>query len=54
MKDLSSAINTNQLSSKIELTYELVHVDSMLVLLTESVPKSKKTNQSRFYKRSKF
>jgi hypothetical protein len=54
MKDLSTTLNTAELSSKTELVYELVHVNSINLVLTETVPKNKKTSQSRFYQRAKF
>jgi len=54
MKDLANSINKTELNAKTDLIYELVHVNSIDLVLTESVPKNKKTNQSRFYQKLKF
>ncbi len=54
MKNSETIISTNDLSPGSDLIYELAHINSISVVLSESAPKNKKVNQWRFHKRSKL
>lgn len=53
MKNLPNTVINSGMKAKNSLTYDLVQIDSLSIVLSESIQKNKKTNYARVYRKVK-